>query len=221
MIVDITTRLAVGEQQYKIVRPEARRLCMRNKKATTKYLASVETAFSHHKLFKKLSQLETDFEKGMVTAAHRKRAQAMDDTKIGAMKAAERKCRKLTSQYNLPCSPEIQRVIRLRCAYRGLRGWIEGRSKNSNIIRAALRAGIEHPWRLTLEHCTAGKRACLQTQRSLEKKADNLRREPGTFGGPTAHCQEEGRQDQGAGYTSDYDPRESERRVEADQVCYR
>ena len=31
MIVDITTRSAVGEQQYKIVRPEARQLCTKNK----------------------------------------------------------------------------------------------------------------------------------------------------------------------------------------------
>jgi hypothetical protein len=112
-----------------------------------------------------------------VTAAYRKRAQAMDDTKINAMKAAERKCCKLTSQYILPCSPEIQRIIRLRRAYRGLRGWIEGRSKNSNIIRAALRAGIERPWCLTLEQCIGGERTCAHTLRSLEKTADNLRRE--------------------------------------------
>ena len=177
MLVDITTRSAVGEQQYKIVRPEARRLSTKNKKSTTKYLASVENAFSHHKLFDKLGQLEKDFERGMTTAVYKKRAQEIDETKIKIMKAAEKKCRKLTSQYNLPCSPEIQRVNRLCRAYKDLRRWIEGISKNSNIIKAASRAGIEHPRQLTLKQCYAGEMTCQQRLRSLERRADTLRRE--------------------------------------------
>jgi hypothetical protein len=177
MIVDITTRSGVGKQQYKIVRPEARRLCTRNKKSTTKYLASVENAFSHHKLFDKLIQLEKDFERGMTSVAYKKRAQEMDETKINIMTAAEKKCRKLTSQYNLPCSPEIQRVNRLRRAYKDLRRWIEGRSNNSNIIKAASRAGIENPRHLTLKQCFAGEMTCQQKLKLLERRADTLRRE--------------------------------------------
>ena len=50
MIINVSTRSAVGENEYKIVRPEARRLVTRNKKATTKYLTyvkmlSVDTIF--------------------------------------------------------------------------------------------------------------------------------------------------------------------------------
>jgi hypothetical protein len=177
MIVDITTRSAVGEQQYKIVRPEARRLCTKNKKSTTKYLAAVENAFGHHKLFEKLDQLEQDFDRGMAPAIYKARAQTMDDTKVGIMKSAEKKCRKLTSQYSLPCSPEIQRVIRLRRAYKDLGRWLEGRSKSSNIIKAAARAGIARPRHLTIQQCSAGEMACLQRQRKLEREADSLRRE--------------------------------------------
>ena len=36
MIIDISTRSTVGEHQYKIVQPEARRLVTRNKKAIAK-----------------------------------------------------------------------------------------------------------------------------------------------------------------------------------------
>ena len=93
------------------------------------------------------------------------------------MKKGEKQCRKITSQYNLPCSPEIQRVHRLQNAYANLQRYLEGRSKNSNIITSATKAGIENPRNMSVAKCIAGVTACRRKMKDLEKKADNLRRE--------------------------------------------
>ena len=176
-IVDISTRSAVGEQQYRIVRPEARRLSTRNKKATKKYLEYVTKAFSKHNLADKLTKLEKTFEKGISSLQFKKQAEAIDRVKISEMKKGEKKCRKITSQYNLPFSPEIQRVYRLQKAYANLQRYQEGRSKNSNIITSATKAGIENPRNISVAKCIAGVTACRRKMKDLEKKADNLRRE--------------------------------------------
>ena len=78
MIIDISTRSAVGQQQYKIVRPEARRLVTRNKKATNKYLTYVKQQFKRQNLSNKLATLEQDFANGRSLPTHRKRANAID-----------------------------------------------------------------------------------------------------------------------------------------------
>ena len=79
MIIDISTRSAVGQQQYKIVRPEARRLVTKNKKATDKYLTFVKQQFKRQNLSSKLATLEQDFAKGRSLSMHRKRANAIDN----------------------------------------------------------------------------------------------------------------------------------------------
>ena len=177
MIVDISTRSAVGEQQYNIIRPEARRLVTRNKKATTKYLTYVKNEFKRHNLSNKLAQLEQDFEDGRAKDSHRRKANSIDNTNINITRKGEKQCRKIACESNLPCSPEIQRIYRLKVAYQNLQRWAEGRTRNSHIIKAAWRAGISNPRKLTPKMCKDGAVVCRKKMRKLEKEAITLRSE--------------------------------------------
>lgn len=175
MIIDISTRSAVGQQQYKIVRPEARRLVTKNKKATDKYLTFVKQQFKRQNLSSKLATLEQDFAKGRSLSMHRKRANAIDNAKINILAKGEKQCRKLARESNLPFSSEIQRTYRLRIAYENLQRWAEGRSNNSHIIKAAWKAGINNPRELSPKKCMIGAAVCRKQMRSLEKKAASMR----------------------------------------------
>ena len=175
MLIDISTRSTVGVYQYKIIRPEARRLTTRNKKALDKYLTYVKQQFKRHNLSNKLAALEQDFAKGRSRASHRKRANAIDNTKINILSKGEKQCRKVTRETNLPFSPKIQRIYRLKIAYENLQRWVEGRSNNSHIIKAAWKAGINNPRQMTAKKCIVGAAICRKQMRSEEKKAVSLR----------------------------------------------
>ena len=120
MIIDISTRSTVGEYQYKIIQPEARRLVTRNKKATAKYLTYVKQQFQRQHLPNKLETLEQDFVKGRSIVLHRKKANAIDNAKINILAKGEKQCRKISRETNLPFSPKIQRIYRLKIAYESL-----------------------------------------------------------------------------------------------------
>ena len=146
-------------------------------KATTKYLTYVKNAFKRNNLYNKLTRLEQDFDNGRARHAHRQKANAIDDTKINIMTKGEKQCRKITCESNLPYSPEIQRTYRLKIAYQNLQRWAEGRTRNSHIIKAAWRAGINNPGKLTPKMCRDGAATCRKRMRNLEKEAITLRSE--------------------------------------------
>jgi hypothetical protein len=50
VLVDVTTRLVIGQQEYRVVRPTARRLATRNKSSRNAYLKDTRVQFDKHKL---------------------------------------------------------------------------------------------------------------------------------------------------------------------------
>ena len=129
MIIDISTRSTVGEHQYKIVRLEARRLVTRNKKAIKKYLTYVKQQFKQRNLPNKLATLEQDFAKGRSSALHRKKTNTIDNAKINILAKGKKQCRKISCETNLPFSPKMQQIYRLKIAYENLQRWAEGRQR--------------------------------------------------------------------------------------------
>ena len=93
------------------------------------------------------------------------------------MTKGEKQCRKIACESNLPYSPEIQQTYRLKIAYQNLQRWAEGRTRDSHIIKAAWRAGISNPRKLTPKMCMDGALACRKRMRNLEKEAITLRSE--------------------------------------------
>ena len=119
--------------------------------------------------------IDKDFANGRSLPTQRKRANAIDNAKINIFAKGEKQCRKISRESNLPFSSEIQRIYRLRIAYENLERWAEGRSKNSHIIKAAWKAGINNPRKLSPMKCMIGAAICRKQMRSLEKKAASMR----------------------------------------------
>ena len=135
----------------------------------------VKNAFKRHNLYSKLTRLERDFEEGKARHSHRQKVNSIDNTKINIMMKGEKQCRKIAHESNLPCSPEIQRTYRLKIAYQNLQRWAKGRSKNTHFIKAAWRAGINNPGKLTPKMCKDGAAACCKKMRNVENEAITLR----------------------------------------------
>ncbi len=58
VLVDISTRSAIGKQEFQVVHPHARRLNLKNKRARAKYLRYLETQMATHKMTHHLDECE-------------------------------------------------------------------------------------------------------------------------------------------------------------------
>ncbi len=67
ILVDITTCLAIGQQDHKIVRPSTQRLTTKNKQSVKKYLENVTDQFRQHKILEWQDNLIGVVEEGPLT----------------------------------------------------------------------------------------------------------------------------------------------------------
>jgi hypothetical protein len=175
ILVDITTCLAIGQQEHKIVCPSARRLTTKNKQSVKKYLDDVTEQFRQHKISERQDNLISAVEEGHFNPNLMEQMEWINSLKTEIQKGSERRCRKIIKRL-LPFSPPLRSIDKQQQAYINLIAWHKCKSANSHIIRSACRAGIKSPRTLTAVQCATGAAACRHQLKEHESVAKNLRR---------------------------------------------
>ena len=161
-IVDFLGSSLLGTNLKKIVRPQARRLNCKLGKAVEKYNKRLEQQILRHRLVERTGRI---YLSGAVGADAKDQLDVIDAESKAYMRNAEKRCRKIRSGV-IPFSPDAAKWIRRLQVYKSLLNFLLGKGRNrGNLRRAAHRAGISHPFRMTefevqarikvcQEHCT-------------------------------------------------------------------
>jgi hypothetical protein len=133
ILVDITTRSAIGQQEHKIFRPNAQRLTTKNKQSVKKYIHDVTDQFRQHKILERQDNLIKAVEEGPLSQDLMEQMEWIDSLKTEIQKGSKRRCRKIIKP-PLTFSPPIRAIDKQCQAYVNLKAWHEGKFTNSNII---------------------------------------------------------------------------------------
>jgi hypothetical protein len=177
-IINISTRLLLGEYRYKVCRPVSRRLIMSQQGSVDEYNRIVREQFDRHRIPECLDAVDKmtrycglptpNFLRAMIIKLYRQ----MTEIRVHA----EKKCRKILRP-DCDYSPTIQMWYDRIHAYLQLIRLKEGKAKNSgNILRFATRTNIQTPDKLTMEELKDGLRYCRIRKAELRKQAKGLRK---------------------------------------------
>ena len=162
VLVDITTHSAIGIHDFKVIRPEARRLNSANSTVRTRYISYLEGQMSLHRMTERLEACGQSID-GCPTSASNKATMQILDTQMEEMqRGSEHRCRQIFSTA-MPFSEPVRVYHLRRRAYQGLLNVLtpDGRTRNaSNAYRDALRCGIPFPRLLSADQCRDGIEAC-------------------------------------------------------------
>ena len=177
VLVDISTSSAIGKFERRVIPPKARRLVAKNDASVKAYLRFVTKECQKHKIQRRLDTIAQDIQHKPASPTHLVQLENIDVQRSDIQRGGERRCRKIVKPH-LPFSPPIRGIHMRRRAYGNLVAWHEkGIDSGGNVFRAAWRAGIDHPRKLTLAECRAGKQACKQLLKEKEEQSGQLRRE--------------------------------------------
>ncbi len=154
----------------------AQKLSTMNKASTMIYLKRMVTKFERHKLVDPQHSIIAELGEGPITAHIQEAMEMLDVQKTEIQRSCESQCQKIVKPF-LPFSIPVRTVHKQREAFVNLKQWHKGKSRNSNIIRDAVKAGITNPRYLTVEKYTAGIAACKRQLLALEAMADQLQQE--------------------------------------------
>jgi hypothetical protein len=134
------------------------------------------TEFKRHKLVDRQHSIIVKLGKGPITAHIQEAMEILDVQKTEIQRSCESQCWKIVKPF-LPFSIPVQTIHKQREAFVNLKQWHKGKSRNSNITRDTVKAGITNPRDLTVEKCAAGIAVCKRQLLDLEAKADQLQQE--------------------------------------------
>jgi hypothetical protein len=149
VLVDVTTRSAIGQQKFRVVRPLAWKLSTKNKASTKTYLKRMVMEFERHKLVDHQHSIIAELGEGRITAHIQEAMEMLDVQKTEIQRSCESRWRKIVKPF-LPYSIPVQTVHKQREAFINLKKWHEGKSRNSNFIWDAVKVGITNPRDLTV-----------------------------------------------------------------------
>ncbi len=89
-LVDVTTRLVIGEFKRRVVTPQARRLATKNRKSIKEYIKYVTQQCRLHKLQQRLDNLTETNHSGMVLPIHQEEMKQVDTQKTETQSGSER-----------------------------------------------------------------------------------------------------------------------------------
>ncbi len=141
VVVDITTRLVIGQQEYKIVRPSVCNPTTRNKdkESTKNYLKDMAKQFEMHDLVCHQEAIAAAIKEGRMSYSSAQDANTIDNQKMEIQcrcKSRSRKIRKPLLPFSLP----VRSIHKQQDAYTNCMQWHEGKSRNSHIICNAIKA---------------------------------------------------------------------------------
>ncbi len=91
-LVDVTTFLAIGKQEFKVVHPAARRLCSGNTRARDKYLSYLKQQMATHRMTERLQECKCEATSYPVTANVRERMQRLDTQLVEIQRGSKKQC---------------------------------------------------------------------------------------------------------------------------------
>lgn len=181
MIVEISTRSAIGTFQGKIVRPTSRRLTTKQPGAIQAYNNQLQRQFTSHRIPERLSTLLDSASTlhpvdNAIACRIRNIHTEIDEYKTNA----EAGCRKITKPA-LPYSPAVtfwydqihayQTLIRIKSGTAG------EHTDVSRAIRTAHRKKILNPRSITIDQCMDGIKVARAHQRELTETAEGERKD--------------------------------------------
>jgi hypothetical protein len=175
-IIDVSTRLLLGEFRYKICRPVSHRLITSQQSSVDEYNRIVREQFARHRIVERLDAVDRmtrycgfpspNFLRAMIIKLY----QQMTEIRVHA----EKKCRKIL-QPDSDYSPTIQMWYDRIHAYLQLIRMKEGKTKNNgNVICFAARTHIQDPGNLTMEELKDGLWFCRIWKAELRQQAKGL-----------------------------------------------
>jgi hypothetical protein len=175
-IIDVSTRLLLGEFCYKICHPVSHRIITSQQSSVDKYNRIVQEQFAQHRIVERLDAVDRmtcycgfpspNFLRAMIIKLY----QQMTEIRVHA----EKKCRKIL-QSDSNYSPMIQMWYDRIYAYLQLIRTKEGKTKNNgNVICFTARTHIQDPNNLTMEELKDGLRFCRIWKAELHQQAKGL-----------------------------------------------
>ncbi len=89
VLVDVTTRLAIGQQEFRVVRLLAWKLSTKNKASTKTYLKRMVMEFERHKLVNRQHGIIAELGKGLITAHIQEAMETLDVQKTEIQRSCE------------------------------------------------------------------------------------------------------------------------------------
>lgn len=175
LVFDVGTRSIIGRQEDDIVRPECRRLNTQTS-SLHRYNEILEAQMVRHKMQERLDELLTTIENDIPTPAQAAKMEAIDRQFVEIQLHAERHCRKIRKPL-LQFSPEVKLWYERMQAYKALLRWKKGNARSSNIIRTALRRGIQNPRDLSIAQMEAAVNFTRAEYRARKANHVELRRQ--------------------------------------------
>ena len=175
-LIDISTRSAIGANEFRVVRAPARRLNTQNHKSLEGYVTVAEDQMDIHRLQDRMDHITGEIAASGSTPERRQKLERIDVQTIEIQKHSEAKCRKITKG-DLPFSEPVKTWTYRRRAYQGLHRMVLGQKVNTpNILRFATECGIPDPKSLTEDQIRDGITFCKRRIKQLKKSAKGLRR---------------------------------------------
>jgi hypothetical protein len=144
VIVDITTALAIGKQEFRVVHPNARRLSSGNERAGSKDINHLENQMDTHQLVKHLWSCEEQAELYPAPLEVQNRMQRINSQVVEMQRGSERQCQKIFMGL-IHFSKPVRTIYVRRRAYQELAKGSNRPVQKSNVVRNALKAGIPMP----------------------------------------------------------------------------
>ena len=171
--VDITYRSLIGEDKFKVVRPDARRLQVKKRGTLRRYLKLMRELTAElikPRLNKLYASAHTPF-----TAEEVSEFEAIDKLETECMLLAEKRCRRLKYGFH-DWSPALQSARRRLVVWRTTLRWHDGRNVCRKFVRRkAKTCGIVHPFSLSREEVVAHIASNLREQDRIQSHAPMLR----------------------------------------------
>jgi hypothetical protein len=159
VIVDISTKSAIGKQDFYVVHPHGRRLSSRNERAWAKYISYLKGHMRIHKMIDRLEECKQQIVTYPAPEKARGQMQGVDSQMVEMQRASEHQCRQIFAT-QLPFSKPVCSIHLCRRAYQALSKCPPDRPQRSNVFRDALKAGIEEPCLLSKDQFLDGAEAC-------------------------------------------------------------
>ncbi len=144
VIVDITTALAIGKQEFRVVHLNARRLSSGNEQTGSKYINHLENQMDTHRLVERLPSCDEQAELYPAPPEVQNRMQRIDSQVVEMQRGSERQCLKIFMGL-IPFSKPVRTIYVRRRAYQELAKGSDWPVQKSNVVRNALKAGIPTP----------------------------------------------------------------------------
>jgi hypothetical protein len=172
-LVDVTTALAIGKQEFRVIHPSTRRLSSRKIRPRSKYIAHLEQQIDTHRMVDCLRMCKERASTYPAPMEAQERMQRLDSQAVEMQRGSKQQCRQIFTG-SIPFSEPVHTIYIRKRAYQELTKGCNWPVQRSNVICGALKAGIPTPWLLTKQQCLDREEACSCKLSTLRGQAGGL-----------------------------------------------